>query len=212
VGVASQPGKTKHLQTLILSETLTLCDCPGLVFPSLLSSRAEMVTCGVLPIDQVKDVLSPVEIVCLRVKSKDLESRYGVSLGGRVNPRVLLQKIANHRGFFTGNGLPDEVKAGKMVLKDYVNGKIPFSHQPPGSEEDVEEEAVEEVKENIDQEFFQEKTPGRLTVDQSGTVKYEGSVKLNKQEKRELKFAARRGEDPNEKLKQILKAKGMKTS
>lgn len=210
VGVAAQPGKTKHLQTLIISDTVTLCDCPGLVFPSLLSSRSEMVTCGVLPIDQLKDVISPVEIVCLRVKSRVLEEKYGICLGGRVKARVLLQKISVHRGFYTGNGLPDEVKAGKMVLKDYVNGRLKFSHLPPGFENEIEDEAQEEVKESIDQEFFQERNLGKLSVDEIGTVKYQGQYKLNKQEKRELKFAARRGEDPNEKLKQILKSRGIK--
>lgn len=37
VGVGATPGKTKHFQTLVLSDTLMLCDCPGLVFPSFIS-------------------------------------------------------------------------------------------------------------------------------------------------------------------------------
>lgn len=37
VNVGATPGKTKHFQTLVLSETLMLCDCPGLVFPSFVS-------------------------------------------------------------------------------------------------------------------------------------------------------------------------------
>lgn len=51
VGVAALPGKTKHFQTLHLSKEICLCDCPGLVFPSFANSRAEMMCCGVLPID-----------------------------------------------------------------------------------------------------------------------------------------------------------------
>lgn len=43
VGVGSQPGKTKHFQTLYIEKDLLLCDCPGLVFPSFTASRAEMV-------------------------------------------------------------------------------------------------------------------------------------------------------------------------
>lgn len=37
VRVGATPGKTKHFQTLVLSDTLMLCDCPGLVFPSFVS-------------------------------------------------------------------------------------------------------------------------------------------------------------------------------
>jgi len=51
VGVAALPGKTKHLQTLILNPEVELCDCPGLVFPSFANSKAEMMCCGVLSID-----------------------------------------------------------------------------------------------------------------------------------------------------------------
>lgn len=40
VGVANMPGKTKHFQTLALSETVTLCDCPGLVFPRASSTES----------------------------------------------------------------------------------------------------------------------------------------------------------------------------
>ncbi len=38
VAVASMPGKTKHFQTLPLTNQVTLCDCPGLVFPRISSS------------------------------------------------------------------------------------------------------------------------------------------------------------------------------
>ena len=40
VGVASMPGKTKHFQTLKLTDEVTLCDCPGLVFPKIHASKA----------------------------------------------------------------------------------------------------------------------------------------------------------------------------
>lgn len=40
VGVDSRPGKTKNFQTIFLEKDLLLCDCPGLVFPSVVSSKA----------------------------------------------------------------------------------------------------------------------------------------------------------------------------
>ena len=43
VGVAAQPGKTKHFQTIFIEKNLMLCDCPGLVFPNFTSNRSEMV-------------------------------------------------------------------------------------------------------------------------------------------------------------------------
>jgi large subunit GTPase 1 len=55
VAVASMPGKTKHFQTLTLSDTVTLCDCPGLVFPRISSSEAEMILNGLYPVDNLKN-------------------------------------------------------------------------------------------------------------------------------------------------------------
>ena len=46
VGVSSTPGKTKHFQTLMVSDELMLCDCPGLVFPSFMSSTGQMLCSG----------------------------------------------------------------------------------------------------------------------------------------------------------------------
>ena len=46
--VAPTPGKTKHFQTLNITEGLTLCDCPGLVLPRYAQSKSEMVAAGEL--------------------------------------------------------------------------------------------------------------------------------------------------------------------
>ena len=54
VRVSETPGKTKHFQTLVLEDDVTLCDCPGLVMPSLCNSKAGMVLQGILPIDQLR--------------------------------------------------------------------------------------------------------------------------------------------------------------
>ncbi|RLN84231.1 hypothetical protein BBJ28_00013211 [Nothophytophthora sp. Chile5] len=65
VAVGATPGKTKHFQTLILSDKIMLCDCPGLVFPSFVNSKAEMYCCGVLPISQLRDHIGTLAVDCL---------------------------------------------------------------------------------------------------------------------------------------------------
>ena len=44
--VAPTPGKTKHFQTLNITDHMTLCDCPGLVLPKYAQSKSEMVAAG----------------------------------------------------------------------------------------------------------------------------------------------------------------------
>jgi large subunit GTPase 1 len=80
VSVAATPGKTKHFQTINLSKGIVLCDCPGLVFPNISSSRAELVLNGILPIDQLRDFVRPVSLLCQYVPKTVLESIYGISL------------------------------------------------------------------------------------------------------------------------------------
>lgn len=204
VGVAAQPGKTKHMQTVPLSADLTLLDCPGLIFPSFVSTRAEMIVCGVLPIDQLKDHLSPIELLCLRIPSQQLEETYGVKLGGRVPAVVLLQAYATERGFVTGRGLPDEVKAAKLILKDYTSGKLIYVHHPPGQEPPLEPLApTPPTNPAFDQLYFAKSAPGHIEMDLEGNVAVHTAAKLNKGERRELKFASRRGDDPTDKLHEI---------
>lgn len=70
------PGKTKHFQTLILNENVTLCDCPGLVFPRISASHAYMVLNGLYPIDALKSYSEPMRILVQRIPQKKVEEEY----------------------------------------------------------------------------------------------------------------------------------------
>ncbi|KAJ5908440.1 Large subunit GTPase 1 [Penicillium taxi] len=144
VSVSATPGKTKHFQTLYLSPEILLCDCPGLVFPNFASTKADLVVNGVLPIDQQREFTGPAGLVAQRIPKHFLESVYGVKIiirpteeGGTGIPTAseLLRSYARARGFSTqGLGQPDESRAARYVLKDYVNGKFVFVQPPPTAE------------------------------------------------------------------------------
>ncbi|KAJ6782568.1 hypothetical protein PWT90_04560 [Aphanocladium album] len=145
VSVSSTPGKTKHFQTIHLSERVILCDCPGLVFPNFASTKADLVCNGVLPIDQMREFMGPVGLVTQRIPHRFLEAVYGIKIkiraideGGTGVPTAeeLLRAYASARGFKTsGLGQPDQSRAARYVLKDYVNGKLLFVSPPPGIED-----------------------------------------------------------------------------
>jgi large subunit GTPase 1 len=140
-GVTHTPGKTKHFQTLIISEELMLCDCPGLVFPSFSSSRHEMVACGVLPIDRMTKHREGIQVVADRVPRNTLEQIYKITLPkpkpyeSQSRPPTaaeLLRGYCASRGHVSHAGLPDETRAARQILKDYIDGKIPHFKLPPG--------------------------------------------------------------------------------
>ncbi|PYI09993.1 P-loop containing nucleoside triphosphate hydrolase protein [Aspergillus sclerotiicarbonarius CBS 121057] len=145
VSVSATPGKTKHFQTLYLSPEIMLCDCPGLVFPNFATTKAELVVNGVLPIDQQREFTGPAALVAQRIPKHFVENVYGIKVnirpleeGGTGIPTAseLLRAYARARGFATqGQGQPDESRAARYVLKDYVNGKLLFCHPPPPAQE-----------------------------------------------------------------------------
>jgi len=80
VSVSSTPGKTKHFQTIHLSPTIVLCDCPGLVFPQFATTKAALVCDGVLPIDQMREHTGPISLVVKRIPKEVLEASYGLTI------------------------------------------------------------------------------------------------------------------------------------
>ena len=91
-----------------------------------------MVCCGVLPIDTLRDFLGPVELVVQRIPRPLLERAYRIRLPPSYSARGFLQALAAERGFVTGSNTPDEARAARIVLKDYVAGKLLFCHLRPG--------------------------------------------------------------------------------
>ena len=140
-GVSATPGKTKHFQTLELGDGLLLADCPGLVFPSFTASRAELVCNGVLPIDRLTDVRQPVAVVAARIPRNRIERVYKMKLplpathedqNRNATAGEILRAYSAARGLTVQHGRPDEQRAGRAVLKDFINGKLLFCVGPEG--------------------------------------------------------------------------------
>jgi len=146
VPVSATPGRTKHFQTLNVDESLVLCDCPGLVMPSFVSTKAEMILNGVLSVDQMRDYVPPAALLCQHISRDVLESTYGIMLPkpgeGEDQDRPptaheLLGTYGLMRGFMSHKGIPDFHRASRCILKDYVKGTLLYANAPPGvSDED----------------------------------------------------------------------------
>lgn len=140
VSVSATPGKTKHFQTLYLESGLMLCDCCGLVLPSFCVTKADMILNGILPIDQMRDYVPPVNTLCTMIPRHILEEVYGILItkpmeGEDPNrppfAEELLLAYGYNRGFMTANGQPDQSRAARKILKDFVIGRILYCTAPP---------------------------------------------------------------------------------
>jgi len=152
VSVSATPGKTKHFQTLLLGDNLSLCDCPGLVFPTFLNTKADLLVNGILPIDQLHtdDHISPLRVVCHRVSANQILNVYGLRFfqssekekekekeidkkegPERWEAEDLLTSHAKMRGFWGNHGRPDIHRSARIILKDFVQGRLLYCHPPP---------------------------------------------------------------------------------
>ncbi|CAL1544441.1 unnamed protein product [Lymnaea stagnalis] len=182
LAVSATPGKTKHLQTLYVDPHLMLCDCPGLVFPSFVATKAHLVVNGILPIDELRDHISPVTLVCDRIPRIVFESTYSIMIprpsldeadsDRKPTAEELLNAYGGMRGFMTARGTPDGPRASRYILKDYVKGKLLYCEPPPGisgSEFQDKERLIRveefkhskilprQMRSDVDKEFFEKK-------------------------------------------------------
>ncbi|XP_017891096.1 guanine nucleotide-binding protein-like 1 [Ceratina calcarata] len=65
VSVSRTPGHTKHFQTIFLTRTVCLCDCPGLVFPSTVPKQLQILM-GSYPIAQVREPYTTIKFLAER--------------------------------------------------------------------------------------------------------------------------------------------------
>ncbi|XP_053683897.1 large subunit GTPase 1 homolog [Sabethes cyaneus] len=159
VSVSATPGKTKHFQTLYVDSELLFCDCPGLVMPSFCTTKADMILNGILPIDQMRDHVPPVNLLCTLIPRHVLEDTYGIMISkpleGEDPTRApyseeLLLAFAYNRGYMTANGQPDQSRGSRYVLKDFVNGKLLYCCAPPGIDQKEFHRFAERFKEEMD--------------------------------------------------------------
>lgn len=132
------PGKTRHLQTYNIKQeqdTLTVCDCPGLVFPSIKkSSRAGLILAGVLSLHQMRDYISPIDSMIQKIPYNIFNFMYKLNIKDKnVKGRQLLEMFADNRGYYSGggSGTYDLNRASRQLLGDYLGGKLIFVELPP---------------------------------------------------------------------------------
>lgn len=141
VSVSKTPGHTKHFQTIFLTPTVKLCDCPGLVFPSLVEKPLQILA-GIYPIAQVREPYTPIGYFSCRVDvisqlklkhpSGSPEDSVRFDEGGWSSMDIC-EAWAEKRGFLTAKaGRLDVYRAANNLLRMALDGRICLSLKPPG--------------------------------------------------------------------------------
>ncbi|KAI8431578.1 hypothetical protein MSG28_016067 [Choristoneura fumiferana] len=132
VSVSKTPGHTKHFQTIFLTPQVRLCDCPGLVFPSL-APRPVQILMGSYPIAQLREPYTTIRYLgerldlpsLLRISHPDNEDTW--------SPRDICDGWAKKRGYLTAKAARlDTYRAANSILRMALDGKICLWLRPPG--------------------------------------------------------------------------------
>ena len=137
VSVSRTPGHTKYFQTIFITPTVKLCDCPGLVFPSKIP-KAMQVLMGCFPIAQLREPYSAIMYMSQRLNVPailKLEHQDPVSEGiTKWSAHDVCEAWAVKRGFRTAKAArPDVYRAANHMLRMALDGRtLCLSFYPEG--------------------------------------------------------------------------------
>lgn len=130
--VAPIPGETKVWQYVSLMKRIYLIDCPGVVPPLSTDTPTDLVLRGVVRVEKVEHPEQYITAVLSRVKRHHMEKTY--ELRGWEDATELLELLARKSGRLLRGGEPDLDGVAKMVLNDFMRGKIPWFTPAPSAE------------------------------------------------------------------------------
>ncbi|KAG2022620.1 GTP-binding protein, variant 2 [Coprinopsis cinerea AmutBmut pab1-1] len=143
--VAPIPGETKVWQYITLTRRIYLIDCPGIVPASAKDSETDIVLKGVVRVEALPTPSDHIAVLMSRVKPIYLSRTYDLPLPNPSNPSEgwspedFLEKLARMKGRLLKGGEPDRNSVAKIILQDWVRGKIPFFVSPPERSEELNE-------------------------------------------------------------------------
>ncbi|XP_063722720.1 guanine nucleotide-binding protein-like 1 [Symsagittifera roscoffensis] len=132
VSTSRTPGHTKHFQTHFVTCNVQLCDCPGLVFPSIVDKQQQIFS-GLFPIAQVQEPYTPVGFIADRLPLVEmLGLKHPQGEGEQWTAWDVCEAWAVKRGFrIARTSKFDVYRAANHLLRLTVEGRICMATYPP---------------------------------------------------------------------------------
>ncbi|KAL2358763.1 NUC091 domain-containing protein [Cryomyces antarcticus] len=127
--VAPIPGETKVWQYITLMKRIYLIDCPGICPPNTNDSEEDILLKGVVRVENVQNPEQYVAAALKKCQPHHIERTYDVK--GYNNAVEFLEMLARKGGRLLRGGEADLDGVAKMVLNDFLRGKIPWFTPPP---------------------------------------------------------------------------------
>lgn len=112
-----------------------LIDCPGVVPPSQGDNEEDILLRGVVRVENVENPAQYIQAVLKRTQTKHIERTYDIKVSEyNDDPIEFLSILARKGGRLLKGGEADVDGVAKMVLNDFLRGKIPWFSPPPRKE------------------------------------------------------------------------------
>ncbi|KAF1990541.1 NGP1NT-domain-containing protein [Aulographum hederae CBS 113979] len=127
--VAPVAGETKVWQYITLMKRIYLIDCPGVVPPNPNDTPEEILLRGVVRVENVDNPEQYIPAALAKCKEKHIERTYDIR--GWKDHIDFLEMMGRRSGRLLKGGEVDLDGVAKMVLNDFLRGKIPWFTPPP---------------------------------------------------------------------------------
>ena len=144
-----------------------LIDCPGIVPVSAKDSDTDTVLKGVVRVENLATPAEHIPALLERVRAEYIERTYGLEhreggWHGEEGSAIMLSAIAKKSGKLLKGGEPDQEAAAKMVLNDWIRGKIPFFVSPPERPPKADEVVSDKTESSEEEQAVMEEQEKRL--------------------------------------------------
>ncbi|KKA26792.1 hypothetical protein TD95_003164 [Thielaviopsis punctulata] len=130
------PGSTKVWQYVSLMKRISMIDCPGIVPPSMSDTPEDILLRGVVRVENVDNPEQYLPALLAKCKRHHIERTY--ELSGWNTHVELLEMIARKSGRLLKAGEPDLDGVARIVIQDFLRGRIPWFTPCPKDEESAD--------------------------------------------------------------------------
>ena len=133
--VGATPGVTTARQEIHLDSTVSLIDCPGIVFNHQAEGEnASLMLRNFLKVEQLTDPMTPALEALSRIQPGVLQRLYALDStvpDDSTTPVTILSAISRRLGKLKRGGVPDLEATARHILNDWNNGKIAYCTPVP---------------------------------------------------------------------------------
>jgi nuclear GTP-binding protein len=131
--VAPIAGETKVWQYITLMKRIYMIDCPGIVPPNQNDTDEDLLLRGSVRVENVEFPAQYMDAVLRRVQPRHLQKTYDIKEYNN-DAVTFLEQLCRKSGRLLKGGEADIDGAAKMVLNDWIRGKLPWFTPPPHKE------------------------------------------------------------------------------